>query len=119
MATLNAAATLEQVTNFSTNYAGASLIILSGATTLATHTIPSWTPSNSGNDGIATASTIADATIANTGTADSATITSGAEVITLTVGAVGSGADLELSTLNYISGETSSVTSLVVTAPAA
>lgn len=117
MPTLNAAATLEQATDFAADYASSTLTILAGATTLATHTVTSWTPSNNGAAGRATAGAIADATIANSGTANSATLTSGTRTITLSVGVAGSGADLILSTTNYIAGETSSVQSLVANFP--
>lgn len=119
MATLNAAATLEQASDFATDYATATLLILSGATTLASHSTTSWTPSNSGANALATA-TLANAgaeTILADGTADGATLTAGGKTITLTVGL--SGADLNLSTLTYITGETSTVSSLVFTFPAA
>lgn len=58
----------------------------------------------------------ADATIAATGTADGATITAAGKTYTLTLGT--SGTDVVVSTTNYISGETSSVNSFVVTFPA-
>ena len=116
MPTLNAAATLKQADDFDTDYTGATLTILAGATTLATHTIPSWTTANSVNDGVATAGAIADATIAASGTADGATMTAAGKTWTLTVGT--SGAEVNLSTLTYIAGETSSVTGAALTFPA-
>jgi hypothetical protein len=119
MATLNAAATLEQASDFGTDYATATLLILDGATTLASHSTTSWAASNSGANGLATA-TLANAgaeTILADGTADSATLTAGGKTITLTVGL--SGSDLNLSTLTYVTGETSTVSSLVTTFPAA
>ena len=120
MATLNAAATLEQATDHASDYATATILILDGATTLASHSTISWTPTNSGANGVATA-VLANAgaeTILADGTANSATITAAGKTITLTVGLVGSGADLELSTLTYVTGETSTISSLVVTFPA-
>ena len=116
MPTLNAAATLKQADDFDTDYTGATLTILDGATVLATHSIASWTTANSGSNGVATAGAIADATIANSGTADGATMTATGKTWTLTVGT--SGAEVNLSTLTYVSGETSSVSSAVVTFPA-
>lgn len=115
---LNAAFTLEQANDFASDMASSTLTILDGATTLATHTIPSFAASNSGAAGVATAAAIADETIAASGTADGATLTSstGGRTITLTVGT--SGADLNLSTLTYVSGETSSISSFVVNFPA-
>lgn len=116
MATGNAAATLARATDFGADFSAQTLEILDGATVLASHTIGTFTPSNSGADGLATSSAISDETIAANGTADGATISDGSKTYTLTVGT--SGADLNLSTLTYVSGETSSITSLVVTFPA-
>jgi hypothetical protein len=119
MATLNAAATLEQATDFGADYATATILILDGATTLASHSTTSWTPTNSGANGVATA-VLANAgaeTILADGTANSATITAAGKTITLSVGL--SGSDLNLSTLTYVTGETSTISSLVVTFPAA
>lgn len=120
MATLNAPATLEQATDFSTNYAASTLVILDGATTLATHTVTSFAATNTGSNGTATATIAASgaATIAATGTADGAELRSGTEIIVLSVGVAASGADLILTTLTYVTGETSTVNSLVVTLPA-
>jgi len=118
MATANAASTLDRASDWGTSFASSTLTILAGATSLAVHTVPSFTASNSGNDGLATAATIADETIQASDTADSATLTEGTKTYTLTVGLVGSGADLELSTLTYVTGETSTISSLVVTFPA-
>lgn len=115
MATANAAATLERATDWGADFATATLIIKAGANTLATHTLASFVASNSGANGLATANAIADVSITGTGTqtADSAEITAGTKTYTLTVGT--SGADLNLTTLTYINGETSSINSLVVT----
>ena len=121
MATLNAQATLQIAQNFRDNYATSTILILAGATTLATHSTTSWTATNTGSNGTVTAA-LANAgaeTISATGTADGATITDGPEVITLTVGLAGSGADLILSTVDYVSAQTSTINSLVVTVPAA
>ena len=116
MATGNAAATLARATDFGTDFSAQTLEILDGATVLASHTIGTFTPSNSGADGVATSSAIGDETILADGTADGATISDGTKTYTLTVGT--SGADLNLTTLTYVTGETSSITSLVVTFPA-
>ena len=117
MATLNAAATLEQATDFGTNYAGATLEVRDGATVCATFTITSWTPTNTGNDGTATAVIAAPVTIAVSGNpVDSAVLISGTEEITLTVGT--SGAEINWNTLNFVSGETATLSSLVFTFPA-
>ena len=116
MATANAAATLERADDFAADYNTATLTIKAGATTLATHTLAGFTTSNSGSNGVATANAIADATIAANGTADSAELTAAGKTYTLTLGT--SGTDVIVSTTNYISGETSSVNSFVVTFPA-
>lgn len=117
MATGNAAATLERADDWSTDFSAATLTIKAGANALVVHTLAGFVTSNSALDGLATASAIANQAItgAGTQTADSATITSGTKVYTLTVGLTGSGADVILSTLTYINGETSSITSLVAT----
>jgi hypothetical protein len=121
MATANAAATLERADDFAADYTTATLTILDGATTLAAHTLAGFTTSNSGADGVATANAIADVTIAADGTADGAVLAVdyglGTEKsYTLTLGT--SGTDVIVSTTNYISGETSSINSFVVTFPA-
>ncbi|WP_290738390.1 hypothetical protein [Haliea sp.] len=115
MATLNAAATLEQANDFATNWAGSILRVLEGSTPLAEHTITSWSTANSGDNATITAvpANGGEATITTTGTADTVKLVSGSEEITLVIGT-----DITLSTTNYISGETSTVNSLVITVPA-
>ena len=115
MATLNAAVTLEQATDFGVDYATATLLIKEGATTLASHSTTSWTPSNSGANGIATAvlANLGIETILASGTANSATLTAGTKTITLTVGLVD--ADLILTKLVFVEGEESTVQNLAVT----
>lgn len=110
MATLDTAARNSILDDFGAAYAGATLVILDGAVALATHTLAGFAVAAAGS---MTASAIATATIAASGTADGATITSADGVVTLTVGT--SGADLNLSTLTYVSGETSTISSLVIT----
>ena len=116
MASGNAAATLERANDFSTDFATASLVIKAGATTLATHTLTGFVSSNSGANGLLTASAIADATIAATGTADGATLTAGTKVYTLTVGTTGT--DVVVNSTSYVSCGTSTINSLAVTFPA-
>jgi len=113
MATGDTTARNSRASDFASDYSTATLTILDGATTLATHTLAGF---GAPATGVITASAIADATIAASGTADSATISDTAGTYTLTVGT--SGADLNLSTLTYVSGETSSISSLTVTFPA-
>ena len=115
MSTADTTARNSRATAFSTDYSAATLVIKAGATTLATHTLAGF---GAPATGVITAGVIADATIADNGTADSATLSDTAGEYTLTVGATGSGADVIISTLNFVSGETSSVTSLTVDFPA-
>ena len=122
MTVLNAAATLQIAGNFGTDYATSTIEVLAGTNVLATHSTTSWAATNTGSNGTATAvlANSGAATITGAGiqTATSATITDGTEVITLTVGLSGSGADLILNTLTYINGETSTISSLDLTVPA-
>ena len=112
MATGDTAARNSRASDFATDYATATLVILDGATTLATHTLAGFgTPAV----GVITAAAIATATIAATGDADGATITAAAGVYTLTVGLAGSGADVIVNSITYTATGTSTVTSLVVT----
>lgn len=113
MATANAAATLERADDFAADFVTSTLEIRAGSTVLASHTVPSFTTSNSGANALATAAAISGATIAATGTADNARLIKGTQIYSLTLGT--SGTDIVVSTTNYISGETSSVSSLVVT----
>jgi hypothetical protein len=65
---------------------------------------------------VITASAIASATIAATGTATSATLTLSGRTLTLSIGT--SGTEVVVPTLSYVSGGTSSITSLTITYPA-
>ena len=115
MATGNTAARDARAEDFATDFTTASLVILDGGTTLATHTLAGF---GAVATGVVTASSIADATIAAGGDADSATLTAGTKVYTLTVGLAGSGADVIVSNATYVSGGTSTINSLAVTFPA-
>lgn len=113
MATGNTTARNSRASDFASDYGTATLTIKAGATTLATHTLAGFgAPSN----GEITANAISDATIAATGTADSAELSDTAGTYTLTLGT--SGTDVIVSTTNYISGQTSSISSMTVTFPA-
>lgn len=110
MATADTTARNSRASDFAADYGTATLTILAGATTLATHTLAGFgAPSN----GVITANAIATATIANSGTATGATLSAAAGTYTLAIGT-----DITLSTTNYIAGETSTVNSLTVTFPA-
>ena len=115
MATGDTTARNSRASDFSTDYSTATLLILDGATTLADHTLAGF---GAPATGVITANAIADDTIPATGTADGATLSDTAGTYTLTVGLTGSGADVILSTLSYVSGETSSVSAMTVTFPA-
>jgi hypothetical protein len=119
----NAAATLLRAGNFGGDYAGASLSILDGATVLVSHTITSFTASNTGNAGTATGviATAGAATIIATGEADGARLEIGGLIETLTAGVADPDPSLNpeivLTTPTYIINETSTLNSLVATFP--
>lgn len=115
MATGDTTARNSRASDFAADYGTATLTILDGATTLATHTLAGFGAPSSG---VITANAIADATISASGTADGATLSDTAGTYTLTLGTSGSGADVIVTTTNYISGETSSISSFSVTFPA-
>lgn len=111
MPTLDAAATLEQADDFAADYGAASLTVQEGATVLATHTLAGFVTANAGSAATATANAVSDVTIPASGTADTVLMSAGGKVIDITN-------DVTLATTNYVSGETSSVSSLVFTFPA-
>lgn len=113
MATADTTARNSRASDFASDYGTATLTLLAGATTLATHTLTGF---GAPSTGVITANAIADETIAATGTADSATLTAAAGTYTLTVGT--SGTDVIVSNTSYVAGGTSSVNSLQVTFPA-
>ena len=115
MSTADTTARNSRASDFSTDFSTSTLTIKEGATTLATHTLAGF---GAPATGVITASAIADATIAASGTADTATLSDTAGTYTLTVGVTASGADVEISTLTFVAAETSSVTSLTVDFPA-
>lgn len=96
-----------------TGFGTATLTILAGATTLATHTLTGFAAASSG---VITANAIASATIAATGTATSATLTQAPRTLTLSIGT--SGTEVVVNSLSYVAGGTSSITSLQITYPA-
>lgn len=115
MSTGDTTARNSRAADFAADYATAALTIKAGGTILAVHTLAGF---GAPVTGVITASAIADDTILADGTADTATLSDAAGTYTLTVGATGSGADVEISSLTFVTGETSSVTSLTVTFPA-
>lgn len=115
MSTGDTTARNSRASDFSADYTTATLTLLSGATSLAVHTLAGF---GAPATGVITANAIADDTILATATCDGATLSDTAGTYTLTVGTTGSGADVEISSLTFITGETSSVSSLTVTFPA-
>lgn len=107
----NAAATLNEASNFNDDWGAATLTVQEGATVLATHTMAGFTASNSGANGVATANAVTDAEIAQNGTADTVLLTQGLREIDIT-------SDVTLSTTNYQVGNDSRVVSLSFTFPA-
>ena len=114
MPSLNTAARNHMADAIVSGWGTSSLVILAGATPLATHSVPSM----SNSSGVVTAGAIADDTIDATGTATSATLTQSGRTLTLSVGLSGSGAEVILSSLSYVASGTSSITSLTITYPA-
>jgi len=113
MASLNTAARNGIADHIATAYGTATLTILAGGTALATHTLAGF---SAAVNGVITANAIASDTIDASGTATSATLTQGGRTITLSIGT--SGAEVIVSNLSYVSGGTSSITSLTITYPA-
>lgn len=116
MATANTAARDEAANDFATDYATATLTLKAGASNVAVHTLAGFGAAASG---VITANAVADVTNAATGTIDSAELTQAGRTYTLTVGVAGSGADVIIGTvatdLDYVSGGTSTISSLAVT----
>jgi hypothetical protein len=88
---------------------------LSGNQAVATHTMAGWgLPLN----GVASASAIANATIANAGPPTFGRITQGARTLQLSAGASGSGANIIYGAGSWVVGGTSQISSITVTWPA-
>ena len=113
MPTLNATARNTAADALAATYATATLVIYAGATVLVTHTLTGF---GAAVAGVTTANAIADATIAATGTADSAKLIAGGNELTLSVGL--SGAEVNMSSLSLTLNGTSSITALTLTMPA-
>lgn len=113
MPSLNTAARDYMAEAIGTGFGTATLTILAGATTLATHTLAGFGVASTG---VITASAIADATIAASGTATSATLTQAGRTLTLSIGTTGT--EVIVPTLSYVAGGTSSINSLTITYPA-
>lgn len=113
MPSLNVAARNTAASALAGTYASGTLVIYAGATVLVTHTIAGF---GAASAGVVTASAIADATVAASGTADSAKMIAGANEVTLTVGTTG--AEVNMSSLSLVENGTSTINSLTLTMPA-
>jgi hypothetical protein len=113
MPSLNSTARNYMADSVATGWSTATLTILAGGTTLATHTLTGFGAASSG---VITANAISSATIAATGTATSATLTLSGRTLTLSIGT--SGTEVVVSSTSYVSGGTSSIISLTITYPA-
>ena len=111
MATFNALAKRTAMDLFVSTYAAASLVVYDGATVLVTHTMAGFNAAT--GEGVVTAQAVSDATIAASGTADSAKLIAGSNEITLSVGL--SSAEVIMSDLNLVSGGTSTINSVTLT----
>ena len=115
MAIADTTARNSRASDFSADYSTATLEFKEGSTVLATHTLTGF---GAPSTGLITANAVADATIAEDGTADSALWSDTAGSYILTVGTTGSGADVIINTLSFVAGETSSISSATVDFPA-
>ena len=113
MPSLNTAARNAAADAVVATYAAGTLVIYAGATVLVTHNIAGFGAASSG---VVTANAISDATVAASGTADSAKLIAGSSEVTLTVGT--SGAEVNMSSLSLGAGGTSTINSLTITMPA-
>jgi hypothetical protein len=104
MPILNAAATLARADDLAATFAAGQVIIKEGGSTLATHTIASWSTSNSGNDATAEA-TINDVNASATGTGDTVVLKAGAIEYDITD-------SVTISQPEYIQGQNATVPSL-------
>lgn len=126
MPSLNTATVNAQADNIGTDFATAVLTIysgtppanantaLSGNTALAAHTLTGF---GAASAGVITANAISDDTIDASGTATFARLVAGGLVMQLTLAT--SAAEVIVDSTTYTSGGTSSITSLVITQPAA
>ena len=110
MANSNAAATLSRADDWSADFATGTITIKDGATDLSVHALSGFVTANLGDNATATANAIPDDTILATGTADTVELTSGALTYNLVIGV-----DIILTTTSYVIGETSQISSMIVT----
>lgn len=125
MPSLNTSSTNSQADNIGTDFTTATLVIydgtppasanaaLSGNTALVTHTLTGF---GAAAAGVITANAVATETIAATGTATFARLELTTKIMQVTVGT--GGQELVLSSTSYVSGEDSTVNSLIITQPA-
>ncbi len=113
MATPNLQENIAVVNNFATDYANATLTIYAGVTPLSVFNLLGFIDNG---DGTVTANDIAPTVNVGDGNADSALLLVGGRSYLLTVGLIGSGADIEISKLEHSIGGTSELQSLTVAA---
>ena len=106
MPILNAAATLARADDLAATFNGAQVVIKEGGTTLATHTIASWSTSNTGDDAIAEA-TVSDVNASETGTADTVILKAGPIEYDITD-------SVNITQPEYIQGQNATVPSLAL-----
>lgn len=123
MATINVALRNAQLSALATRFADAVLTMYSGtvpanaeasigsAVALVSHTLAGFGAPSAGS---MTANAIATETITTSGTLSFARIADGSEVVQLSVGLSGSGADLITGTITYTSGQDSIIVSLTI-----
>lgn len=109
---------VDQVDGGTTNPQGDLLLQTAGESTLATLNLsnPAF---GAAAAGVATAAAISDETNATAGTATIGKLVDrdGTEIVRCSVGATGSGEDIELSSNVFSAGDTVRITSLTYTAP--
>ena len=117
MSTGDTTARNSRATNFSSDYTGATLAFMEGATVLATHTFAGYSAPVTG---VITANSVPDVIIDNSGVCDSAIFSDVAGSYTLTVGngTEDPAPDIIRSTLTFTAGETSKVDSALIDFPA-
>ena len=116
----NAAATLERANDYASDYENATIAFGDGTTTAVVHTITGLAGSNSGNNGVVQTPNLPDVeTIVETvNPVTECVITAGGKTETLSVGLSGSGADVIVSSTNFIAGQPSTITNFAVNFPA-
>ncbi|UNA02093.1 hypothetical protein vBAmaSR9Y2_15 [Alteromonas phage vB_AmaS-R9Y2] len=104
MPVINAAGTLQRADDLASNFTGGSIVVLEGATVLATHPIASWATVNVGEDAKATPS-VSDVNASATGTADAVLMVNGGVEYDVTD-------SVTITQPEYVAGQNATVPSL-------